>query len=464
MTPQRVTVQEQQQEREADRTRAGQAGCHVRGDGERKPTNRHRSLAEAGASFAPMTMGFDALQSRVVQVREQGQQQQRPRQDIGKRARPGHGFDPQGMHREDDGCGKSRDASTRSDGALALESVASSGPPCHNVDKDRIRKMAKQTQAVKGRGRQSEHRLHCGPDQPCERLIVSDQHRGERPREDVGGSESRVVQQDARVDPVDEGVPKDRRERRERDQRQAGDVRAWPPRRGLGGERLQCGVGRPLGRPRFALARLIDTRAPAVDPIPRFRHATAQLFALSRRQPVPAPPSAAENEACQARSTGGHSLEINQLDGDRMLKRIGWFLGLACLSAALPAGAQPRAAAAEPAADEGIPVQSDLVRAKCGSCHRSDDKGRMSRISYRRATPENWERTIKRMVALNHATLEPADARTILKYLADHQGLAPEEERPIAFEAERRMVDYTYDAPTRTRRTRARRATRWRAS
>ncbi len=34
----------------------------------------------------------------------------------------------------------------------------------------------------------------------------------------------------------------------------------------------------------------------------------------------------------------------------------------------------------------------------------------------------------------------------ILKYLADHQGLAPEEERPIAFEAERRMVDYIYAA------------------
>lgn len=42
----------------------------------------------------------------------------------------------------------------------------------------------------------------------------------------------------------------------------------------------------------------------------------------------------------------------------------------------------------------GIPVQNDVVRAKCGSCHRSDDKGRMSRISYRRATPENWEKTI----------------------------------------------------------------------
>lgn len=96
--------------------------------------------------------------------------------------------------------------------------------------------------------------------------------------------------------------------------------------------------------------------------------------------------------------------------------------------------------------DGGIPVQNDVVRAKCGSCHRTDDKGRMSRISYRRATPENWEKTIKRMVVLNHANLEPADARVILKYLADHQGLAPEEERPVEFEPERRMIEYSYTA------------------
>jgi quinohemoprotein amine dehydrogenase len=97
------------------------------------------------------------------------------------------------------------------------------------------------------------------------------------------------------------------------------------------------------------------------------------------------------------------------------------------------------------AQDEGIPVTNDVVRAKCGSCHRSDDKQRMSRISYRRATPENWEKTIKRMVVLNHASLDPADARVILKYLSDHQGLAPEETRPIEFEPERRLVEFTYD-------------------
>src|SRR5437667_396891 len=63
-----------------------------------------------------------------------------------------------------------------------------------------------------------------------------------------------------------------------------------------------------------------------------------------------------------------------------------------------------------------------------------------------RATPETWEKTIKRMATLNHVNLEPADARTILKYLSDHHGLAPEEARPIAFDAERRMIEYAYTA------------------
>jgi quinohemoprotein amine dehydrogenase len=125
---------------------------------------------------------------------------------------------------------------------------------------------------------------------------------------------------------------------------------------------------------------------------------------------------------------------------------------VACAFLALPSPAVGQAPAAPPAGnvdtarDEGIPVDSELVRAKCGSCHRSDEQRRMSRISYRRATPENWELTIKRMVTLNKVNLDPADARNILKYLADHQGLAPEEERPIAFEAERRLVEYTYAA------------------
>jgi quinohemoprotein amine dehydrogenase len=140
-----------------------------------------------------------------------------------------------------------------------------------------------------------------------------------------------------------------------------------------------------------------------------------------------------------------------------MLKRIGCFLCVmfAAVSAppafAGPAQPPPTAPAAQRAQptgeekpDEGIPVTSDLVKRKCGACHRADEKGRMSRISYRRTTPEGWEQTIKRMITLNNLTFEPAEARDVLRYLADHHGLAPEEAKPAAFEVERRQIEYTY--------------------
>jgi quinohemoprotein amine dehydrogenase len=95
-------------------------------------------------------------------------------------------------------------------------------------------------------------------------------------------------------------------------------------------------------------------------------------------------------------------------------------------------------------ADEGFPITSDLVKRKCSSCHRADDKGRMTRISYRRTTPEGWEQTIKRMITLNNLKIEPAEAREIVRYLADHQGLAPDEAKPAAFEVERRQIDFEW--------------------
>jgi len=94
--------------------------------------------------------------------------------------------------------------------------------------------------------------------------------------------------------------------------------------------------------------------------------------------------------------------------------------------------------------DAGIAISSDLVRRTCSPCHNEDEKHRLSRISWRRTTPEGWEETIKRMVSLNGLKLEPAEAREILKYLADHLGLAPEEARPAAFEVEKQMIDYKF--------------------
>jgi quinohemoprotein amine dehydrogenase len=84
---------------------------------------------------------------------------------------------------------------------------------------------------------------------------------------------------------------------------------------------------------------------------------------------------------------------------------------------------------------------------------RADDKGRLTRISFRRTTPEGWQETIKRMVSLNNVKLEPAEARDIVRYLADHHGLAPEEAQPAAFEVERRQLDFKYAADKDTEET-----------
>src|SRR5271169_4019300 len=125
----------------------------------------------------------------------------------------------------------------------------------------------------------------------------------------------------------------------------------------------------------------------------------------------------------------------------------------AVLMATFPALAQrggggrqnQNAAAASPATDEkpeeGIPVTDPLVISKCGTCHKKDDKGNLSRISWERSTPEGWEEAIKRMVRLNGLEITPPEARSIVKYLSTYHGLAPEEAKPVMYMAEHRIVD-----------------------
>ncbi|MBZ5601635.1 MAG: quinohemoprotein amine dehydrogenase subunit alpha [Acidobacteriia bacterium] len=102
-----------------------------------------------------------------------------------------------------------------------------------------------------------------------------------------------------------------------------------------------------------------------------------------------------------------------------------------------------RTAAAQEKPEEGIPVTDPLVISKCGTCHVKDDKGNLSRISWERATPEGWEEAIKRMVRLNGLVLTPVEARSVLKYLSTHHGLAPEEAKPVMYMAEHRILDET---------------------
>jgi quinohemoprotein amine dehydrogenase len=117
------------------------------------------------------------------------------------------------------------------------------------------------------------------------------------------------------------------------------------------------------------------------------------------------------------------------------------------LLCALPAWAQRgggrgNAAPAEKP-EEGIPVTDPLVVQKCSGCHHKDDQGNLSRISWERSTPEGWEEAIKRMVRLNGLSITPAEARSIVKYLATDHGLAPEEAKPVMYMAEHRILDET---------------------
>jgi quinohemoprotein amine dehydrogenase len=108
-----------------------------------------------------------------------------------------------------------------------------------------------------------------------------------------------------------------------------------------------------------------------------------------------------------------------------------------------------------PAADttRGFVVNDPTTRTNCQSCHQRDTAGMLQRISYERKTPEGWEMTVRRMVALNNVKLTPEAARAIVRYLSDNQGLAPAELRPGRFEVERRMIEYRYTADPRTETT-----------
>lgn len=107
------------------------------------------------------------------------------------------------------------------------------------------------------------------------------------------------------------------------------------------------------------------------------------------------------------------------------------FLTLALLAGASVALAQN--------ATPGIRIDHQLTITKCAGCHTRDTNGMMRRISYMRTTPEVWDEAIKRMVRLNGVSLKPEEAREILRYLANNNGLAPEEAKPIFWEAEHRL-------------------------
>jgi quinohemoprotein amine dehydrogenase len=92
----------------------------------------------------------------------------------------------------------------------------------------------------------------------------------------------------------------------------------------------------------------------------------------------------------------------------------------------------------------------ELLRNTCGGCHQPDASGALSRIAHQRKTPEGWAMTIQRMEDLHGITvssqalpLGSADAkRTLIKHLADTQGLAPSETTGFRYALEQRLDEF----------------------
>lgn len=79
-----------------------------------------------------------------------------------------------------------------------------------------------------------------------------------------------------------------------------------------------------------------------------------------------------------------------------------------------------------------------LIRAKCLSCHTESDDG-ISRISHQRKTPEGWLMSVARMQIIHGLKITDEERRTVVKHLADIQGLAPSETAGARYAMERRL-------------------------
>jgi len=84
----------------------------------------------------------------------------------------------------------------------------------------------------------------------------------------------------------------------------------------------------------------------------------------------------------------------------------------------------------------------NIIERKCLACHtpEAENAPRWSRISHQRKTPEGWLMTIGRMQMMHGLQISDAERRTVVKYLADRQGLAPEEAQPWRYAMERKLT------------------------
>jgi quinohemoprotein amine dehydrogenase len=127
--------------------------------------------------------------------------------------------------------------------------------------------------------------------------------------------------------------------------------------------------------------------------------------------------------------------------GDQTVLKIGRFTRASTLLALL-AATQAFAATDTPA----VSSPNDIIAASCSGCHSKDGEGRWFRISDQRKTPEGWQMTLARMQLVHQAQfIDPAGGdpqaalRTLVKYFADTQGLAPQESAPYRYILEQEL-------------------------
>lgn len=79
-----------------------------------------------------------------------------------------------------------------------------------------------------------------------------------------------------------------------------------------------------------------------------------------------------------------------------------------------------------------------VLNARCSGCHERMADGRLSRIGEIRKTPEGWDMNIARMMIMHGVEVTPEERASLVKHLADTQGLAPIETRDWRYILERR--------------------------
>ena len=80
-----------------------------------------------------------------------------------------------------------------------------------------------------------------------------------------------------------------------------------------------------------------------------------------------------------------------------------------------------------------------ILKETCQGCHTPEAGEALSRISHQRKTPEGWLMSIARMQTMHGLQISDDDRRTLVKYLADTQGLAPSETDGVRYALERRL-------------------------